>query len=190
MNGAGAFALGCALLLALGLSCGDRPSGQERPIAQVNDYVITEGDFRREVSASARFHNILGLTLADRREFLNGQIRKELLIQAAVSRGLDKEDEFRQAIERYWEQFLITALLKREGSRLEREIVVTREELEEQYRLIVQKNPAAAPLEEMLPALESQVREMKKTKAMDEWVEELRRAARITVHEENLKAVR
>ncbi len=75
-------------------------------------------------------------------------------------------------------------------SRLEREIVVTREELEEQYRLIVQKNPAAAPFEEMLPALERQVREVKKTRAMDEWMEELRKGARITVHEENLKALR
>ncbi|MEW6666392.1 MAG: hypothetical protein AB1512_14375 [Thermodesulfobacteriota bacterium] len=183
-------ALGLVLWLGMGLSCGEKPSGQGRPIARVNDYVITEKDFCREIADCTRFHSIQGLTLEDRKEFLDGQIKKELLIQAAVSQGLDKEDEFRQAIERYWEQSLLMALLKRQGSRLEREILVTREEMQDLYRQLLAKNAALAPFEQMLSELERQVREMKKTRAMDEWVEALRKNARITIYEENLKGLR
>jgi hypothetical protein len=182
--------LGCALFVTLLWSCAEGPSGEGKPIARVNEYVITEDGFRREVSTSARYHNILGLTPEDKREFLNSQIRKELLIQAAVAQGLDKEDAFRQAIERYWEQFLITALLKREGEHIANEIVVTREEMEQYYRQVVRKDRESPPLEEILPEVERNVREMKKTKALDAWIEGLWKNAKITVYEENLNALK
>jgi hypothetical protein len=176
--------------LLLMLACKDKIPGDEKPIAKVNDFVITERDFRREVSTSARFHHIIGLALADRREFLEGQIRKELLIQAAASQGLDKEEEFRQTIEGFWEQTLITTLLKREGARLEREIIVTREEMKERYGQMVEKNPRVRPFEEVLPDLERELREVKKTKALEAWVDSLWKNAKISIYEENLKALR
>ncbi|MBN1103033.1 MAG: SurA N-terminal domain-containing protein [Deltaproteobacteria bacterium] len=182
--------LGCVIFVTLLWSCAEGPSGEGKPIARVNDYVITEDGFRQEVSISARYHNILGLTPEDKREFLNTQIRKELLIQAAVSQGLDKEDEFRQAIEKYWEQFLITALLRREGEQIEKEIVVTREEMEAYYHQVVRKDPKSPPLEQMLPEVERNVREMKKTKALDAWIERLWKDAKITVYEDNLTALK
>lgn len=171
-------------------ACKDKTLGDEKPIAKVNDFVITEKDFCRELSTTVRFCQITGLTLADKREFLEGQIRKELLIQAATSRGLDKEDGFREAIERFWEQTLITTLLRREGTRLEREIIVTREEMKDRYRQMIEKNALLPPFEEMLPDLEREIREMKKTMALEAWVEGLCKDGKITIHEENLKALR
>lgn len=94
------------------ISCKDNISSEEKPMAKVNDYVITEKGFRQELSASAYFHDIVGLTLENKKDFLNELIRKEILIQEAVSKGFDKEETFRQTIENYWEKTLITALLK------------------------------------------------------------------------------
>jgi hypothetical protein len=171
-------------------ACKDNTPGDEKPMARVNDFVITEKDFRREISTTVRFRQIMGLTMADKREFLDGQIRKELLIQVATSQGLDKEDGFREAIERFWEQTLITTLLRREGARLEREIIVTREEMKDRHGQMLEKNPLLPPFEEALPELEREIREMKKTKALEAWVEGLWKDGKITIYEENLKALK
>jgi hypothetical protein len=180
----------CSLfIVGLFLSCSDKSPHQGKPIAQVNDYVINEADFCLELADSARYHKIVGLTPADKKECLNGRIRKELLIQAAVSQGLDKEDDFRQTIEKFWEQTLITNLLKKEAARLEKDILVTMEEVEDQYKEMVRKDPGCPPLDQLVQTIESNIREMKKKKALDAWVDRLWKNARITIHEENLKAL-
>lgn len=176
------------LLFGLLISCSERPD-QGKPIAQVNDSVIAETEFSRELADSARFHNIIGLTPADKNECLKGRIQKELLIQAAISDGLDREDAFRQSIEKFWEQTLITNLLRRETARLEKEILVTIEEVEEQYREMARKDQGCPPLEQLAHTIENNIRETKKKKAMDAWIERLWKNAKITIHEENLKAL-
>ena len=185
-----AFLLFLAGLLVLTISCKGKVASEEKPIVRINDYIITEKDFRQELSASAHFHDITGLTQEDKKDFLNSQIKKELLIQAAVSLGLDKEEGFRQAIENYWEQTLITALLKREISRLEKDIIVTREEIENLYHHMSQTNPDISSLEKILPALEKEIREEKKTRALESWIKDLWMEAEITIYEENLRAMR
>jgi hypothetical protein len=177
-------------LLALMLSCGGEVSEEKKSVAKVNDYVITADAFRRELSASVRFHDVVGLTLEDKRDCLDSQIRKELLIQEASRLGLDREETFRQTIEAYWEQTLITALLKHQMARLEKEILVTRDEIEQHYRQLSQNDPNPAPLEEMKTLIEKAVREEKKTEATEKWIKDLWNAADITIYEENLKALR
>lgn len=179
-----------SLFFILPFSCSERPSHEEKPLAQVNDFVITQADFIRELSASARLRDDIGVSQTDREECLNTRIRKELLIQAAISQGLDKEDEFRQAIEKFWEQTLITELLRRESVRLEREVIVTKEELEDQYREMARNDPGTPPFGELVRTIEKNIRETKKTKAMEAWVDRLWKNAKITVHEENLKSLR
>jgi hypothetical protein len=176
-------------LFGLFLSCSERTSPQGKPVAQVNDFVISEVDFRRELADSARYHNIVGLTPADKNECLKGRIQKELLIQAAVSQGLDREDDFRQTMEKFWEQTLITNLLRKEAVRLEKEILVTMEEVEDQYKEMVRRDPGCPPLDQLVQTIENNIREMKKKKALDAWVDRLWKSARITIHEENLKAL-
>jgi hypothetical protein len=185
--------LGLIILLFLCgvcLSCSDRAPGGGKPVAQVNDYVIGSADFSRELSESARFHSIAGLTPSDKRTRLNHRIQRELLIQAAVAQGLDREDHFRESIEKFWEQALITNLLRREAGRLEKEILVTIEEIEEEYRELSAKAPGCPSMDQMMQTIESNVREKKKKKAMDAWVDQLWKNAKITIHEENLESLR
>lgn len=180
----------CSLfLIGLLLSCSEGGSHGGKPIAQVNDFVISGADFRRELAESAQYHRIVGLTPADKSEFLKGRIQKELLIQAAIAQGLDQEDEFRQAIEKFWEQTLITNLLRKEALKLEKEILVNMEEVEEQYKEMARKDPGCLPLDQLVQTIERNIREMKKKNALDVWVERLWKSARITIHEENLKAL-
>ena len=125
--------------LALMLGCEGNTPGEGQPLATVNDYVITDQAFRRDLVTSTRFHENLGITLEEKRGFLDERVQKELLIQEAVKRGLDREEPFRRTIESYWEQTLITSLLKEEMARILTDIIVTREEIEKRYKAMAGK---------------------------------------------------
>ncbi len=178
-------------LLVLAFSCEKPETASKKPIAKVNDYVITEKDFRRSLSDSVYFHNITGVTWEEKKRFLDEQIKKELLIQAAIQEGLDQGEDFRQAIEKYWEQTLITSLVKKKSVELAREILVTREEIEARYRETEKENlKKGPPPEEMILRIEKEIREEKKTHALARWVDDLKNSAQITLYEQNLKSMR
>lgn len=183
----GLFFVGVSLFL---LSCKASTTEGEKPIVKVNDYVITEKEFCRDLSECVRFYNKIGLTEEDRTGFLQERIRRELLIQAAVSRGLDKEDAFRQTIEKYWEQTLLTELLRRETTRLEKDIIVNRDEMEARYRDMFKSQSSLPPMESVMTKIESEIREEKKTKALEQWMTDLQGKAKIKIYEENVKALR
>jgi hypothetical protein len=171
-------------------SCGGKPGDEGKPIAKVNDFVISEDSCRREMAASAYFQPIPGLSYADKKRFVDTQIRKELLIQEATKSGLDKGEAFRQTIERYWEQTLISSLVEQKSKDLEKDILVTQEEIEGRYRALVQAKPDLEPLEELAPEIGKEIREQKKTKALESWMDGLWAEADIKIYEENLQALR
>lgn len=170
--------------------CGKEKAARGKPLAKVNDYTILEKDFCEELSCSAYLHDINGLTLEEKKRFLNDQIRKELLIEKAVQLGIDQEDDFRLSIEKYWEQTLIAALLKKQCAQLEKGILVTEEEIQNRYHQTAGTNALWPPPEEVMSALAREIREEKKTQAMDDWITGLSQNAMITIYEENLEALR
>ena len=178
-------------LLVFAFSCGKPATDSKKTIAKVDGYVITEEDFRRSLSDSVYFHDITGVTLEEKKRFLDEQIKKELLIQTAIKEGLDKGEDFRQAIEKYWEQTLITFLVKKRFAELGKEILVTREEIEAHYREMIDKDiDAGTPKEDLMERIEKEIREEKETQAMARWVNDLKKKASITIFEENLKSLR
>jgi len=170
-------------------SCGKEPSQQSKPLAKVNNYVIEENNFRRELAASAYFHDIKGLSYEDKRKFLDSRIRKEILIQQATKLGLDREETFRQAIERYWEQTLISSLLQRKSAELEKEVIVTSDEVEKRYLEMKKTEAKLPPLAEMKEELAREIREEKKTSALEAWMKGLQDRAEVVVYEDNLRAL-
>ncbi|MGD9124930.1 MAG: SurA N-terminal domain-containing protein [Desulfarculaceae bacterium] len=179
-------------VLALALtSCSQDSSSQGKPIAKVNDYVIRDKDFRRRIVATVKMYGTEGgLTLDDKHNFLEREIEKELLIQEAVKLGLEKQEAFRDSIEKFWEQTLITALFKRKAKELEEQNIVTKEEVQEAYKKLCAQKTDCPPLEKVRSRLERDVREQKKQKALDAWLSQLRKQAKIEIYEENLKALR
>jgi len=174
-------------LASLMTACGDRDQSKGKPVVKVNDYVIDEDGFQRALARCERFHDITGLTLEDRKQILDELIRKELLIQAATKQKLDEDPEFRETIERYWEQTLISSLIKRQCAEAEKHIVVTAEEIEARCKEVaagVGTDPAS------IPGLKEQVRkeivEEKKGALLDQWTQELLKNAKIKVYKENL----
>ena len=169
--------------------CGGKPGEDKKPIAKVNDFVIVDDAFRRELAASAYLRDSPGLSYEDKKKFLDAQIRKVLLIREATELGLDREEEFRQTIERYWEQTLIKTLLQQKSRDLEKDIIVTQEEIENRYQEMAQKKGDLPPLEKLVPEILEEIREEKKTKELESWINGLWAEAEIEIYEDNLRAL-
>ena len=64
---------------------------------------------------------------SDQQEFIDDQVLRELLIQQAITAGIAEEDSFRQQVQEYFEQSLVSTLLDRKM--LEQAIEPTEQEL-------------------------------------------------------------
>jgi hypothetical protein len=108
-------AIVCAVSLLYG--CG-RAKAPGPVLAKVNDYRMTVDDFRMEIEHSS----YMAEQERDIDDLLDLAIRKQVLIQEAQRRGLDKEKSFMQTIERYWEQTLIRELLNTQMAEIEKTV--------------------------------------------------------------------
>lgn len=133
-------------------------------LATINKYKLTIADFKFE----ARDKLAAGLTGPDfekaKENLLDDMITKKLLIQEAQKQNFDKEKAFIKEIERYWEQALLKLLYNKKSQELLREISGSESDPEVRDRLV--------------------------RKAMNAWIEGLKKRADIKKYKENLKAVR
>ena len=170
--------------------CTEKDSGKGKPLAKVGEYVFTEKEFRERAAEWAYFQGIGALSQERRRALLEQEIDKEVLIQEAVKRGLHEDDSFRRTIENYWEQTLLTALLKEINQTLKDTVIVTSEEVKERYLAQTRGQADPPPFEEVKKELEREIIEEKKTAALEVWIKSLRAGKKIVVYEDNLKALR
>jgi len=141
--------------------CGrEKPrTGDDRIVAEINNYKMTVGDFKGE----ARFAAVSGVAAKDpalaKSEILDEIIMKKLLIQEAQAQNFDKDKAFMKEIERYWEQALLKLLYKKKSEELARAISVSDGE------------------------------NGKLQQAIEAWMNDLRSRARIKIYEDNLKGI-
>jgi len=100
-----------ATVLGLGLlsiGCGGG-SGDNRVIAQVNDYDITVKEFNRLYRSGMAFASAQD-DFNHRRLILDSIVISRMLIQAAYEKGLDKSEELHRAVLSRRDQFLVAAM--------------------------------------------------------------------------------
>jgi hypothetical protein len=91
----------------------------------INDYHLTLDEFQDQLAAELKLEKDFKLTEEAKREFLEGLIRKELLIQEAKRLKLDRKEKFVRAIERYWESTLIRDIMDLKGKEIAKKIFVS-----------------------------------------------------------------
>jgi hypothetical protein len=148
----GVFFLLALCLLAGG--CGQRPNAgaQKDAVVTVNNYNIMRDEFESEFRASAYGDTD---TPESRRNFANTLIDRKLILQYAQRTGLDKEEAFLKAIERFWEQSLLKVALDRK----------TRE------------------IESKIPVSDWAAKRTEEAKRMSDWMNELRQGAHVTIQD-------
>ena len=169
------------------LACTREKAEEGKVLARINDYQLTLAEFQDKLSAELELKDNYKLTRQAKLDFLEECICKEILIQEARKRELDRKAEFIHAIERYWESILIRNLLDLEGKDIDRRVIVTQEEIEAFYAR--NKDQLGTPLPsvaEIEPQLRKEIMEQKKTEMLEEWMSRLREQARVEVDKDLL----
>ena len=83
-------------------------------LAKVGNVTITQADFEREMKSLPDFAQKFFAGPGGKEKFLDELVKKELLYQEAVKKGLDKDPEFKKKVEDFKKITLITQLLEKE----------------------------------------------------------------------------
>ena len=170
-------------------ACSRGPSVEKDILTTVNDFKLTVSEFQSLLAADLEIDRDLKITDPVKKEYLNQIIQKEILIQEAKRLKFDQKPKFIRTIERYWEASLIRDLMESKGQEIEKQTIVTQEEVQRSYDDMKKKDPALQSLSEIEQDLTAKIREEKKTAMFQKWVEELKREARIQTNENLLDSI-
>jgi peptidyl-prolyl cis-trans isomerase C len=153
--------------------------GDNRVVAQVNNYKMTAGDLKYELNNVPYDEGDALKTEKGRKRYLGNLFEKEILLQEAQRQGLDKEKAFMKSIENYWEQALLKALLERKSKEILGLMHVYDNEIDEYYRA----SGEDMPLSKVKNEITDIIKQKKEAEAMDTWINELKNKSYIKVDE-------
>ncbi len=100
-----------------------------KPAIVINDRIITEPEFDNLIKSKPSYGND--------EEFIDSLIVKELLIQEAIKRNINKDESFRASVEDFYEQSLIKILMDDQFKQYDP--IVTDKEIEKYKTLSLRK---------------------------------------------------
>ena len=95
-------------------SCAKKEGGKGPYLAKVGNAVITQDDFEREFKSLPQFAQTLFQGTAGKERFLDELIKKEMLYQEALKKGLDKDPKYLAKVEDFKKLTLVSMLLEKE----------------------------------------------------------------------------
>ncbi len=104
-------------LIALLASCSQKTAEQQAQgpfVAKVGNDVITQADFERELGSLPDYAKQMFEGEAGKEKFLDEVIKKDILYQEAVKKGIDKEPDFKNKMEEFRKLTLASMLLESE----------------------------------------------------------------------------
>ncbi|UCD32023.1 MAG: hypothetical protein JSV38_14875 [Desulfobacterales bacterium] len=167
-------------------SCVPEKKEEKAKLAQINDYILTFDEFQVQLAEELKLDQEFKLTKKAKKEFLDQLITKEILIQEAKKRDLDRKEKFIRAIERYWESTLIRDLMIIQGQEIEKRTVVSQEEIKMRYEEMKKIDENQPPLESIRQKISKKIMQDKKSRLLEEWVKQLKKKATIEINEELL----
>jgi len=168
-----------ALLVIFGLIFGIlllKGKKKEDYLVKINDYTITMQKFEKDFKDSAYATND---TPESRSEFLNGLIKRKLILQDAQTKGLDKDKEFLMMIERFWEQSLLQRAINEKNKEISSSVNVSDKAIEDEYKKLQREGKADKPYGQMYSQIKWSLKRAEESKAMQSWIAELYKNANI-----------
>ncbi|MDO9565859.1 MAG: thioredoxin domain-containing protein [Candidatus Desulfaltia sp.] len=182
--------IGAVLIVALAgaslfyLFYPDKSNGHalEQILATVNGEEITVGDFNKELGKVKG--QIREIIKEDPAKLLEGMIVRKLVLQEAEKQGLLPSMEKKSLEDSLSsEKAAIKELMKKSFSSIP---AASREEIENFYELYKERMGGRS-LEQAAPMIEQIIQQGEKQKQLEQFIEELRKNARIDINEKSLK---
>ena len=122
--------LGIAVLLSVVAACSDKPEEPSKALAVINGKEITSSEFDLRWSQIPEFARKTYAGTDGRKRFLDELITRELLLQEAKKRGIDRERALLERTERFKERSILDGLMREE---VDARVTVTQEEIKTYY---------------------------------------------------------
>jgi hypothetical protein len=181
------FCLLASSLILVGFFGCTRESGEKSEVlARINDFNLTLPEFQRQLASEVEMDKDFKVTRDAKKAFLKQLIRKEILIQEARRLKLDTKEEFRRAIERYWESTLIKDLIELKAKDIAGKTYISEEEIAARYKALRAADRTIRPLKDMREEIVKRLKDKKKTELLEAWISNLRKKAHIEVNEKLL----
>ncbi|MDP3791673.1 MAG: SurA N-terminal domain-containing protein [Candidatus Omnitrophota bacterium] len=169
-------------------------SPEDKVIARVNNYELTVADFNDGLKTTIA-HKFLATDPVNAKEdILEELITRKVLVQEAQKENFDKERSFMRQIERYWEQTLVKALLKKKLQEISEMIHVDKNEILSEYNKM--KGEVSAEKQAEFPSIENMEGEIKdiilrrkKEILLEKWVDGLRMRASVKIDKKALHEI-
>ncbi len=167
-------------------ACGRENGEKPEILARINDYNLSLDEFQKQLASEVEMDKEFKLTREAKKAFLNDLIRKEILIQEARKLKLDTREEFRRAIERYWESTLIRDLIELKAKDIAEKTYVSEEEIAARYKAMEAAGRTLPPLKDVREKIRKRLMEEKRTKLLEAWISALKKKAHIEINEKLL----
>ena len=163
-----------------------KPQEPKKIVATINNYEITAQEFE-EGFAQSPFASRQDKAKA-RAFYINNLINKKLVLQDAQKKNLDKNKEFLQSIERFWEQSLLMQALAAKSKEITGTTLVSQEEVRKVYDQMVKDGLTTKSFEELYPQIKLQAQKQKESQLLNDWIDGLRKTAQININQNLIKA--
>lgn len=168
---------------------GKEAKGDKRVVARINNYDLTIKDFSDEARFMIAPDYLAANPEKANNEALEGLITKKVLLQEAQKQNFDKDKAFMREIERYWEQALIKLLINKKIEEFSKVVITSDDDVKRAYdQLTAEGKITGKTFEEVAPQIRNEIAQGEMRADLAKWVRDARKAAKIKIYEENLKA--
>lgn len=159
--------------LLAGFGCGVK----EKAAITIDEITITEAEFNEAFQASR--YGVMGEE--GRKEFLKNYISKKLILKEAQKMALDKDPQFLNEIQFFWENALLKLILSKKASELGRNVAVSDEEIQGYYQTYQESHFVDKELPQAYQQIKTLLLKEKQSGAIAAWEDSLKQQANIKI---------
>jgi len=163
-------------IIALTLACSQNKKIETA--IQIDDIKITPDQFFASFQQS-RYYNTEN---PDLKAFLSNFISRKLILKEAEKIKLDKQPEFLNDVQLFWEQSLLKRMLEFKIAELSKDIKVTDQEIREYYEKNKEAEYPDTDIADVYPYIRWTIYIQKQQNAIDNWTESLRKKANVKIN--------
>jgi hypothetical protein len=166
------------LLSGLFLLCGCRQPTDE-PAIRINAVRTTAQEFEKAFLASPYSK---AATSESRKIYLDIFIARKLMLLEAERMDLDKDPDFLNDIQLFWEQSLLKRVLVKKSESIGNDATIPDMEIEKYYQQNKDKEFNGRPLNEVVGHIRARLIELRQQQLINEWITALRSKASVVVN--------
>ena len=164
------------------LFLGKGAAGKDRPAIKIGRITVSAGEFDKAFKSSSFFRE----GKSSRKEFLDSFISRKLILREAEREGLNKDSEFLEDIQLFWEQSLLKLAISKKMNELSCSIKVNDKEIEDYYNEHKDRDFSNKKLNDVYGRIKLILFKKKQGKALQDWVNSLRENTKIKIDYKSL----